>query len=174
MGYVFFGKFMNRIKLLIMIHLTSIIFHFSCITTHAKETAFIEITSQNSAADDTLILPLEEAGETFHLVLSTIDNLYAQMSIDFESQKYIDRFNSIVKQATLAKVKVKINVGNIQLFEAYFMGMDEGSPISSFAFTGITPEQAEKIVPYFLSAKNDNILIWGRFLEDYKKAAAER
>ena len=171
---VFWGNFMNRNKLLIVFFLTLIFSQLSCIPTHAKETTHIEITSQNAAAADALILPLDEAGETFHLVLSTIDNLYAQMSIEFKEQKYIDRFNSIVKQASLAKVKVKVNVGNIQSFEAYFMGMDGGSPITSFVITGITPDQAENIVPYFLSAKNDNIHIWGCFLENCKKAAAER
>lgn len=49
--------------------------------------------------------------------------------------------------------------------------MSEISICDGISITGITQEKAEKIVRYFLSAENENILIWGRFLEKIKKAA---
>ena len=149
----------------------AVVFVFTCITANAENASYIEISLPEENKYNVLILPLVEAGQTFDLSLSTVDNCYARMDIHLTEQAYIDSLSKITEKATLENAKIKISVGNVQSFELRYMGMSEISICDSIRITGITQEKAEKIVRYFLSAENENILIWGRFLEEIKKAA---
>lgn len=149
----------------------AVVFVFTCITANAENASYIEISLSEENKYNVLILPLVEAGQTFDLSLSTVDNRYARMDINLTEQAYIDSLSKITEIATLENAKIKISVGNVQSFELRYMGMSEISICDGISITGITQEKAEKIVRYFLSAENENILIWGRFLEKIKKAA---
>ncbi len=149
----------------------AVVFVFTCITANAENASYIEISLPKENKYNVLILPLVEAGQTFDLSLSTVDNCYARMDINLTEQAYIDSLSKITEIATLENAKIKISVGNVQSFELRYMGMSEISICDGISITGITQEKAEKIVRYFLSAENENILIWGRFLEKIKKAA---
>ena len=149
----------------------AVVFVFTCITANAENASYIEISLSEENKYNVLILPLVEAGQTFDLSLSTVDNCYARMDIHLTEQAYIDSLSKITEKATLENAKIKISVGNVQSFELRYMGMSEISICDGISITGITQEKAEKIVRYFLSAENENILIWGRFLEKIKKAA---
>lgn len=141
------------------------------VTAKAEEISYIKISTDDTKEGEALVLPLNEVGENFNLMLYTFDNEYARMDISFTNQAYIDIINKIAKISLQNSTKIRISVGDIQNFHLKYMGMPPSMKCEAICITGIKPEQAEKLVKYFLNSGNKNILIWGRFLVEIKEAA---